>query len=292
MNKLLTYLKRPASYNTQPWVVVIVATLLVCFLLGFFQPFGVAGFSTKVKLLVVSGFTLVTALATSIIGYLFPYLFKRFYHPSTWTIGKSLINNILIILLIALGNSIFDWSIGHRLNSTFGSILLSYLLVTLLIGFIPALVSTFIIQNNALKKNLHDAIIINNQLSQRLQSKMNINHIETDIIELHGETKETISLYPDNILYLESFGNYVKVNYLSDNVLKQKQIRTTITRIAESLQDYPYIVRCHRAYMVNVLHIINVEGNSQGLQLSLQYLNLKEGIPVSRCYTRSIKDKL
>lgn len=290
MNKLLTYLNRSASFNTKPWVVVIVTALLVCFLLGFFQPFGISGFNVKVKLFVVSGFTLVTALATSIIGYLFPYLFKKFYSQSTWTIGKSLINNILIILLITLGNSIFDWSIGHRMNSTFGSVLLSYILATLLIGIIPALVSIFIVQNNALKKNLDDAIVINNQLSKRLQTNTNINHIETDVIKLYGETKETVTLYPDNILSLESVRNYVKVNYLLENVTKQKQIRTTITQIAKDLQNYPYIVRCHRAYMVNVLHIINVEGNSQGLKLNLQYL--KKEIPVSRSYIKRIKDKL
>lgn len=242
MNKLLAYLNKPAPFNTKPWVVVIVATLLVCFLLGFFQPFGIDSFNVKVKLFVITGFTLVTAVATSIVGYLFPYLFKKFYNQSKWTIGKSLINNILIILLIALGNSIFDWSIGHRLNSTFGSVLLSYILATLLIGIIPALVSIFIVQNNALKKNLHDAIVLNNQLSQRLQSSTNIHHIETDVIELYGETKEAVTLYPDNILYLESSGNYVKVNYLFDNAVKQKQIRTTITQTEKDLQNYPYVI--------------------------------------------------
>jgi len=286
----LTYLNRSAPYNTKPWAVIVVATLLVCFLLGFFQPFGIAGFNPKVKLLVVTGFTLVTAIATSIIGYLFPLLFKKFYNPSTWTIWKSLINNILILLLIALGNAMFDWSVGHRLNSTFGSLLLSYLIVTLFIGFIPALASVFIVQNNALKKNLHEAVLMNNHLSQRLQSKTNIDQVETDSIELYGETKENVMLYPDNILYLESSGNYIKVNYFSDNVLKQKKIRTTITQMTKDLRNYPYVVRCHRAYMVNVLHIVNVEGNSQGLKLNLKYLN--EKIPVSRSYIKSIKEKL
>ncbi len=70
MNKLLKYFNRAASYNTKPWVVVVVTTLLVCFLLGFFQPFGITGFNPKIKLLVVSGFTLVTAISTSIFYYL------------------------------------------------------------------------------------------------------------------------------------------------------------------------------------------------------------------------------
>jgi hypothetical protein len=271
-------------------VIVIVASLLVCFLLGFFQPFGIERLNPSVKLYVIVGYTAVTAISTSIIGYLLPYLFKKFYHPSTWTISKSIINNVLIMLLIALGNSIFDWSIRHHLSSTFGSILISYLLVTLLIGFIPALVSIFIVQNNALKKNLHDAMTMNNQLFQRLQNENQINYVETNIVELLGKTKEMLTVYPDSILCLESAGNYVKVSYLLDDIVKHKQIRTTITQIEKDLQNYPYVVRCHRAYMVNVLHIVNVEGNSQGLQLTLRYL--KEEVPVSRSYINKIKDKL
>lgn len=290
MNKILLYLRNPASFNNKPWVIIIVASLLVCFLLGFFQPFGIENFSISVKLFVIIGYTLVTTISTCIIGYLFPYIFKKFYNPSNWTVGKSLINNILIILLIAIGNAIFDWSIGHRLSSSFGYVLVSYILVTLLIGFIPALVSIFIVQNTALKKNLYDASTINNQLAKRLEDKIQVNHIETNIIKLSGDTKEFVSLYPNDILFLESSGNYVKVNYLFANTVKQKQIRSTISQIEKGLQHYTYLVRCHRAYMVNTLHITNVEGNSQGLQLSLR--DLKGTIPVSRSYIKEIRDNL
>lgn len=290
MRKLLSYFKRPATFNSNPWIIVIAASLLVCFLLGFFQPFGIDKFNIRVKLLVVIGFTLVTAAATSIVGYLLPILFKRFYNPSKWTIGKSLINDILIMLLIVLGNVVFNWSIGHHLSSTFGSVLLSYLLVTLLIGIIPTLFSIFIVQNYSLKKNLEDAITINNQLSKRLQDENIVNHAKFKHIELTGETKEKISLYLDNILCLESAGNYVKVSYILDDNIKQKQIRTTLARMEKELSNHSNIVRCHRAYLVNVLHIISVTGNSQGLQLSLKYL--KEEVPVSRTYINKIKDKL
>jgi hypothetical protein len=244
----------------------------------------------KVKCFVVIGFTGVTAIATIISGYLHPFLFKSFYNPSRWTIGKSIIHNILLIAWIVLGNAVFDWSMGGRLISTFGLVLLSYLIITPLIGIIPALVSIFIVQNNALKRSLEDAKVINNRLSERLQDKNQVNHIAANRIELTGETKEKLSLYPDRILYIESIGNYVKVNYLLDNVAAQKQIRTTLARMEKELQNYSYVVRCHRAYMVNVLYLVNVRGNSQGLQLNLQYL--KEEVPVSRSYIDKIKDKL
>lgn len=289
MNRILLYLNKSASFNTKPWVIIVVASLLVCFLLGFFQPFDIDKFGIHTKFYVVIGYTLVVTISTSIVGYLLPFLFKNFYNPLKWTIGKSLINVALIILLIALGNSIFDWSIGHHLKETFGSVLLSYILVTSLIGIIPALVSIFIVQNYALKKNLHDARIMNHKLTERLHDTHLSTSPETDVIVLSGETKETVTVYPDCILYLESSGNYVKVNYLCDGVVTQKQIRNTISQIASDLQCFTYLVRCHRAYMVNVSYITNIEGNSQGYQLSLKYL--EEEIPVSRSYTKEFKNK-
>ncbi|MDR1119828.1 MAG: hypothetical protein LBM08_02810, partial [Dysgonamonadaceae bacterium] len=153
--KLTAYFNKPTPLYAKPWVVVIVASLLIGFLLGFFQPFGIERFSITVKCYVVIGFTLVTAISTSIVGYLLPFLFKKFYNPLTWTIGKNSINQFVLILLIALGNSFFDWSISHRQTETFGFVLLSYILITLLIGIIPAVVSFFIIQNDRLKRNLH-----------------------------------------------------------------------------------------------------------------------------------------
>lgn len=286
----LSYLHKPASFNTRPWVIVLMASLLVCFLLGFFQPFGIDTFSVHTKYFVVIGYTVITATSTSIVGYLLPFLFRKFYNPLKWTIGKSLINNFLIIVCIALGNAIFNWSIGHHLTETFGSVLLSYILVTSLIGFIPALVSVFIVQNHALKRNLNEAKLLNRSLKERLKNTLLPLDKETETIVLSGNTKETVTLYPDNILYLESSANYIKVNYLSNGVVKQKQLRNTISQIAADLQSFPYLVRCHRAYIVNISYITYINGNSQGLQLSLQFL--KEEIPVSRSYFKEFKDKL
>lgn len=152
MKKIVSCLSKPAPFNKKPWVVILVSSILVCFLIGIFQPFGISHFDKQTKIFVVIGFTSVTAIMTAIVGYLFPYLFKSFYNQSTWTLGKTIINNMLIILLISLGNSLFDWSVGHHLQKTFGSVFTSYIVVTIIIGLIPAFLSVFIVHNIALKK--------------------------------------------------------------------------------------------------------------------------------------------
>jgi len=290
MNKIFAYFNKLAPYNNRPWVIVIIASLLVCFLLGFFQPFGIGNLSLVSQLYVIVGFTLVTAICTTVVGYLFPYIFKKFYTQSNWTIGKSLLNQIFLILFIALGNFCFDWAITDREPDTFLPVLLSYLSVTFFIGIIPAFVSFFVVQNSALKRNLSEARLMNERLIKRLHNQTNVKQPETNVIVLTGNTKESISISPENILYLESSGNYVKVNYLLNNIVKQKQLRATISQIEQQLEQCPYILRCHRAYMVNISFVSNVAGNSQGLQLSLRYA--KEEIPVSRSYIKIMKDKL
>lgn len=131
---------------------------------------------------------------------------------------------------------------------------------------------------------------INNQLAERSQTKQNISLIDSNSIQLSGDTKESVALYPNDILYLESSGNYVKINFLADNVLKVKQIRTTISRLEAELHEYPYLIKCHRAFIVNTQHITKIEGNSQGLKLQIKHMI--EEIPVSRSYIKKIKDGL
>ncbi len=82
----------------------------------------------------------------------------------------------------------------------------------------------------------------------------------------------------------------MKVSYLDNQTVKQKILRTTISQIEESLRAYPEIARCHRAFLVNITHIINAEGNSQGLQLKIRHI--KENIPASRSYAKIIREQI
>ena len=77
---------------------------------------------------------------------------------------------------------------------------------------------------------------------------------------------------------------------LEEGSVKNALLRTTITLLEETLQPYLVIQRCHRAFLVNISHVTNVEGNMQGFSLSLKYINNE--IPVSRTYTKRIKDTL
>ncbi|MBP8849665.1 MAG: LytTR family transcriptional regulator DNA-binding domain-containing protein [Breznakibacter sp.] len=56
------------------------------------------------------------------------------------------------------------------------------------------------------------------------------------------------------------------------------------------LAAYPEFIRCHRGYMVNLLNIKSVEGNSQGYRLGFNGTNTE--VPVSRAFTKIFQESL
>ena len=48
-----------------------------------------------------------------------------------------------------------------------------------------------------------------------------------------------------------------------------------------------FIVRCHRAFLVNLHQVVKVDGNSQGYRLRLE--GCAEEVSVSRGYAKSVK---
>ena len=105
-------------------------------------------------------------------------------------------------------------------------------------------------------------------------------------ILLTGDTKESLAINPTQIMYLEASGNYVNV-YYKQEAQYRKILRTTIKCMEEQLVDYPFLVRCHRTYIININWVTHLNRNTQGYHLNLRD-SLKE-IPVSRTYLKELK---
>lgn len=92
--------------------------------------------------------------------------------------------------------------------------------------------------------------------------------------------KEELSFCPDDLLYAESDGNYVVFHVLRNNILKKELIRNSISNIEQQLADIPFIMRTHRAFIVNLKKVTVRQGNILGYQLKLSGIDYI--IPVSR----------
>lgn len=285
-SKVSKYLSQPAPVNEKPWLSVLLCVAIVIFILAIFEPFNFR-LNSLGQVWVLAGFALLTMLVTSIAFVLLPKIFKRFYNPDKWTTGKSLLNNVFFLIIMGIGVVCYDYFIVMKqLPEYFPMGFLVDLLAALTIGIIPLSIITIITQNNALKRNLNSSKEINQILSERIK----VSPIKEDLITLNKSTKESISIRPEDILYMESEGNYVNVHYRQDEKVTYKQIRSTIKQMEETLQNHPMFIRCHRAFIVNINYISNAEGNAQGYQLTLSNVPLE--IPVSRTYLKNIKNAL
>ncbi len=145
---------------------------------------------------------------------------------------------------------------------------LSVVSSTLLVGIIPVSIHVLQLQKKLYKANYDLATELNQSL-----------HKEESNDQQNRITIKDEEVIIEEIVFVESKKNYV---YLASSNDEPITIRMTLKEVEKILAEYVQFVRCHRAFIVNLDRIVNVEGNAQGLKL---YLNdTSNYVPVSRSY--------
>ncbi len=289
MDKLMALLRSPYPVLGKRWKTVVLPSLLVFFILYFLEPFGISRMEGA-KLPVLSGFALVSAAMIAVVVCLLPALFPAWHREERWTLGKDLLSTLLICVLITLGNWCYTaWMFSLPLNLSLLAVCLLWMLV---ISPFPILIFMMWNRNLQLRHNLQEAMEMNARLAERLREETAAggqSGTDSPRVVLAGGTKETFTLDADTLLYAEAEGNYVRLNCLSADGGKRtsKLLRITMKQAEESLAGCIYIIRCHRAYLVNLKRVLKVSGNAQGYRLHLE--GCEEAVPVSRAYARAVK---
>ena len=96
-----------------------------------------------------------------------------------------------------------------------------------------------------------------------------------------------LSVNMNNIFYIESDDNYIKVWYTcSGGDVKQYMLRCRLKTVEESFAGSD-LVRCHRKYIVNLLRVQVLSKEKDGYYIKLD-LPSAEPIPVSKTYEQTI----
>jgi len=154
-------------------------------------------------------------------------------------------------------------------------------------------------RNNTLQRELDEIKAINQMLEQR-QERLEkeedaLTSSEEDkpenLITITGQGQDaTITLCPNNIIYVESMANYADICYIANNETKHTTLRITLKQIRETLEHVDCIVQCHRAFLVNINFVVAMTNHNPGY--CLQLFGMDKEIPVSRSNTDAIKSKL
>ena len=105
---------------------------------------------------------------------------------------------------------------------------------------------------------------------------------------LTGTTSEKITLSINDLLFIETVGNYVKVCHLNGGQVRTDMLRATSKQMEDELHNYPMIVRCHRAFLVNLAQVEKIVAKSGSMQLTIKHSH--DSIPVSRSNIHHIKE--
>ena len=157
------------------------------------------------------------------------------------------------------------------------------------------------IARKKLKNELNEVRAINMLLEQR-QQKLSDEENEKaygskdeensqNLVTIEGQgINASLTINPENIIYVESMANYADICYIADNETRHTTLRITLKQIRASLEDTASIVPCHRAFLVNINFVVAMSTRNQGYQLQL--FGIEKQIPVSRANTESIKQQL
>ncbi len=281
---MLSNLKAPFPPNfskKQSFITAVFVGLFVGFFLFLFKPFGIDELKTKTSPVgMYIGFGVISFIGMLFVEIVIPRLFPGFFSESSYTVGKEIMIGALTILVIALSNFSYVYFLNPPTLSLFS---LSVMLwQTLLVGIFPLTLITLVKYTRLLRSNQKVSSEIQIPPSSTVNSELNslnpiafTNEIDAQQVDL------------SDLLYIEAVGNYVNVVTRKEGVLNRNLYRKTLKSIDEEVKS-KYILRCHRSYIVNLERVIEVNGNAQGLKLTLQ--DGDEVIPVSRKYITEVKE--
>ena len=292
----------------------ITSTVFTVLAIAIFKPFGLQVWQwiAYIHLLVIGVLGLVSCMASE--GIL-KYIVKKprsYDHGVDYIIKRNLwfqlINTPLVALLICLYRHFVmsDLVPGNVLS---WSNFFETLLIIAFCSFAIGLYWRFKYRSKYLAAELEETRMLNERLQllqeeaeQRLkdiatdpprevapavQPPVNPAPSLTSTVTLKGTTSEMVTLEISQLLYIEAVGNYVKVYHLRDGQVRNDMLRATSKQMEEELNDYPMIVRCHRAFLVNLGQVERIIANSGSMQLCIKHCN--ESIPVSRSNMPHVK---
>ena len=283
-----------------------ISTVFMVLAIAIFKPFGLEAWQWQayIHLLCIFALGMFSCFLTEVILRYIVRMPRSYDRGVSYIIGRNLrfqcINTPLVSLLICLYRHLAMSSLveGNKLSL---SNYLETLVIIAFLSFAIGLYWRFKFRSRYLAEELEETRQLNEQLKKLQDSNAGVpRQTEDDTpiggtdqdsqVTLEGNTNEHVTLEVSDLLYIEAVGNYVKVCQLQGNEAHTNMLRATMKQMEDSLQAYPMIVRCHRAFMVNLGQVEQISSNSRAMQLVMRHSH--DAIPVSRSNVNKLKELL
>ncbi len=281
LKRFLKKLNEPFPESETPKenvVNVLGVGVFITLFLYFFQVGGMNNYNGNAFLMCL-GFGIITVVVALTFDFFVVYVLKIKRNEPSWTLKKWMIYMFLLLIFISQANYLFYSYLAGFKNIGWVDFW-AMILYTVSVGIFPVVFSGLVVQIKSNQRNQIQAA--------DLQSSFPKKEIHKEVVHLSSDNKNQDFQIPINdIFYIEAMQNYVSVCFFKNGKTQKELLRNTIKNL-ESQLDSTVLVRCHRSFIVNADLIEKVEGNAQGLRLSLKNLENFE-VPVSRKYIPVLK---
>lgn len=264
----LSRLKQPIGFlNTKQdkWLFILFPAIFSPLFLLYFQPFGVNNYDpnntiTLVLVLAVFSFGFTSAVVIGVNEFFLEPIFfmeKNWWQLIAWTAWTLLLASMITFLNYNYLGNWHDW---------YWSSFIDFIWNVSVMTLIPISMVYFFLYHKSLKPQY--------------------TNVEKTLYFQSENGKEQLAFFYQDILFLEAQDNYVAIFYLDGQEVRKKLIRSSLKKIQQRMKD-TLLLRCHRSYIVNLLQVEQIRGNTHGLTLSLRIGT--QIVPVSRQYVSKTK---
>ena len=256
----------------------IISTTFMVVALAVFKPFGLDAWQWQAYVHLVAlgviGFSI--CMITDIILKYVIKMPRSFKKGAEYIIRRNLWFQLINTPLVALGICLYrHFVLSDRIEGNQLSLVnfLETLAIIAFCSFAIGLYWRFKCRSKYLAMELEETRLLNEELKKMQEERV-------EELTLTGTTNESVTLQISHLLFIEAVGNYVKVSHLRDDQVHTDMLRATMKQMEETLQGYPMIVRCHRAFLVNLGQVEQIVSHSGSTQLLIKHCH--ESLPVSR----------
>ncbi len=275
---MLRFLKKPYPFNEDlkhnAKVIFFISMGVLAFILVF-QPIEIYSHPKKLVFL-IAGFFLSTFVTLAINLLVLPSLFPRLFRSEKWNVGKEIVWDVWLLLNVSFADFLIYTRLFEIMNLHFSDIG-----KILLIASLPVAALIVINQERLLRMHLKTAMQMNERLMKARNMKETLIHLESEY------KTDSISITADALILIRSANNYIEVFYRSNGNVKKQMVRSSLKKAEETLRDFDFIFKCHRSYIVNINHVREVRGDSQGYTLFFDQIDFP--VPVSQNYIEEFK---
>jgi hypothetical protein len=263
----------------------IISTTFIVVALAVFKPFGLDAWQWQayVHLVALGVIGFFICILTDIILKYVVKMPRSFKKGAEYIIRRNLWFQLINTPLVALGICLYrHFVLSDRVEGNQFSVVnfLETLIIIAFCSFAIGLYWRFKYRSKYLAMELEDTRQLNEELKKMQEERV-------DELTLTGTTNESVTLQISHLLYIEAVGNYVKVSHLRNDQVHTDMLRATMKQMEEMLQGYPMIVRCHRAFLVNLGQVEQIISHSGSTQLLIKHCH--ESLPVSRSNMAQVK---